>query len=418
MKQLVVIGGGFAGMWAALAAARQAERAGAPLAITVLSRDDQLVIRPRLYEREPGRHRAPLGPVLDAAGVRLVHGAVAGIDAAQRRVAYLTADGAAATLGYDRLIVAAGSELRRPDVPGLREHGFNVDNLAAAVALDRHLAAVARAADAAARTVVVVGGGFTGLELVTELRSRIAAVAGADTAAAARIVLVDRNLHVAHELGANPRPVIEQALREQRVELRLGRRLEAVESAAAWISGGETIASRTVVFTGGMAASGLTAALGAPRDALGRLVTDDALRVAALPGVFAAGDAARAVATDDGQVALMSCQHSIAMGRVAGHNAASELLGTPVLAYRQPYYVTCLDLGPGGAMLSTGWERTVRLAPGPAKLVKQAIIQGIYPPRGTRRQILAAADPRQDLADVMEPLIARLRQAAPQARAA
>ncbi len=71
-----------------------------------------------------------------------------------------------------------------------------------------------------------------------------------------------------------------------------------------------------------------------------------------MPGVFATGDAARAACDDEGNYALMSCQHATRMGAFAGNNAAAELLGVPTRPYHQKAYVTCLDLGEAGALFT------------------------------------------------------------------
>ncbi len=88
----------------------------------------------------------------------------------------------------------------------------------------------------------------------------------------------------------------------------------------------------------------------------------------------------------------MSCQHALTMGRFAGYNTARDLLGLPLRAYRQPRYVTCLDLGSWGAVFTTGWDRQVEMTRGEAKRLKIKInTQRIYPPTGDRAAILAAA---------------------------
>ena len=91
----------------------------------------------------------------------------------------------------------------------------------------------------------------------------------------------------------------------------------------------------------------------------------------------------------------MSCQHAIPMGMVAGRNAVSELFGLELRTYSQPDYVTCLDLGPWGALFMQGWDRQVRLAGPWAKVVKQAINRRlIQPPRShDPRRILEAVAP-------------------------
>ncbi|MGH8519180.1 MAG: NAD(P)/FAD-dependent oxidoreductase, partial [Panacagrimonas sp.] len=132
------------------------------------------------------------------------------------------------------------------------------------------------------------------------------------------------------------------------------------------------------------------------RDSFGRLVVDRDLRVPAVAGVFATGDAAKAMIDDVGNHALMSCQHATRMGAFAGHNAAAELLGLPTRPYHQKAYVTCLDLGAAGALFTRGWERKVELVGAQAKKVKQEInTVWIYPPRADRAVALASADPER-----------------------
>ena len=108
--------------------------------------------------------------------------------------------------------------------------------------------------------------------------------------------------------------------------------------------------------------------------------------------LFAAGDVAHAEA-DDGHAILQSCQHAQVTGRFAGYNAAADLAGLPLQAYRQPLYTTCLDLGASGAVLTKGWYRTVEAIGEPAKAIKRRInTQLIYPP-AEPDAILAAARP-------------------------
>ena len=91
---------------------------------------------------------------------------------------------------------------------------------------------------------------------------------------------------------------------------------------------------------------------------------------------------------------MMSCQHAMNLGRSAGHNAAADLLGLEQIPYSQPKYVTCLDLGPWGAVYTEGWEREVKLTGAEAKQLKHRInSEWIYPPRADRAEALAAADP-------------------------
>jgi NADH dehydrogenase len=392
--KLVIIGAGFAGMYAALSAARLRDIKGATaeeLEIVLISPEPALVVRPRLYEPKPETLTAPLLDVLTAIDVTFVRGTAEAIDTGKRIV--VVNDGQKKDITYDRLIVATGSRLFRPDVPGLAEHGFSIDSLPEAVALDRHLKALAnRPVSDARNTVVVAGGGFTGIEAATEMPARLREIFGEDTRT--RVIIVDRNQAIAPDMGAGPRPVIEAALRELNIETRLGAGVASMDETSVTLSNGERIEAATVVWAAGMRAAPLTAQIAGERDNLGRLVVDRELHVVGVPGVFATGDAAKAHCDDDGNYALMSCQHATRMGAFAGNNAAAELLGEALSPYHQKAYVTCLDLGEAGALFTRGWNRKIEHVGADAKKIKQEINSvWIYPPKPVRAAALASANP-------------------------
>src|SRR5262245_57334305 len=195
MKQILIVGAGFAGMYAALNAARvrdKQEVSPDTLEITVVAPEPRLVIRPRLYERAPETMVAPLGEVFKAVDVRYEQGQVDAIDSADKSAMVVGRDGARRTLRYDRLVLAAGSQGFKPDIPGLAKYGFTVDQIDDAIALDHHLKALANRPSTATRdTAVVCGGGFTGIEIATEMPSRLRAILGPK--ANVRVIIVDRN---------------------------------------------------------------------------------------------------------------------------------------------------------------------------------------------------------------------------------
>lgn len=395
MQRLLIIGSGFAGMYAALNAARLRDARGASpaaLEITVVSPEPRLVIRPRLYEPEPETLAAPLTALFAAIDVRHVQGRVDVIDASGQSVVIVAPDGARRPLGYDRLVLAAGSLGFKPDIPGLAKHGFSVDQIDDAIALDRHLKSLAtRPPSAASGTVVVAGGGFTGIEVATEMPSRLRAILGPK--ANVRVLIVDRNEVIAPAMGPNPRPLIEQALREAGVETRLGVGVSALSENSVTLSDNQVIDSATVIWAAGMRASPLTEQIKAERDRSGRLVSDPNLRVAEVPTIFAAGDTVLAATDDLGHLCLMSCQHANRLGAVAGHNAAADLLGVALEPYRQKNYVTCLDLGPETAVFTRGWDGQVELRGAKAKAMKREInTQWIYPPKANRADAFKAAE--------------------------
>lgn len=394
--RIVIIGAGFAGMYAALSAARLRDIQGVSpeqLEIALVAPEPTLVIRPRLYEPKPETLTAPLQDVLKAIDVVYVQGNAEAIDTTASVIEIAVPDGARKKLSYDRLVVAIGSRLFRPNVPGLAEHGFSVDQLDDAIVLDRHLHGLSsRPASKARHTVVVAGGGFTGIEAATEVPSRLREILGKD--AQLRVLIVDRNEAIAPDMGAGPRPVIQDALRKLGIETRLGVGVASLDKSGVTLSSGEQIECETVIWAAGMRAAPLTAQIPAQRDQFGRLLVDRDLRVPSANGVFVAGDAARAACDDSGNYALMSCQHATRMGAFAGNNAAAELLGVPTRPYHQKAYVTCLDLGEAGALFTRGWERTVEMVGDVAKKTKREInTVWIYPPKAERAAALASADP-------------------------
>lgn len=208
--RLVIIGAGFAGMYAALSAARLRDIRGVSpeeLEIALVSPQPTLVVRPRLHEPNPETLTAPLLELFNAIDVVYVQGSAETVDATARTVSIASAEGVRKSLSYDRLVVASGSQLFRPAIPGLAEHGFSVDSLDDAVALDRHLHGLAqRPATDGRNTVVVVGGGFTGIEAATEMPARLRAILGNE--ARTGVIIVDRNEVVAPDMGPDSRPVI------------------------------------------------------------------------------------------------------------------------------------------------------------------------------------------------------------------
>lgn len=395
--RILVVGGGFAGVWSAASAARLRQIGGKSpqeLAITLIAPGNDLVVRPRLYESEPGRFRTPLDGVLAPIGVERVRGLATAIDVAAGQVTVADAGRAPVSLGYDRLVLAAGSQLHRPRFPGASAL-FDVDTLEAAIVFDRHLRELANRPVRSNRfTAVVVGAGFVGIEVATELLSRLSDIASAaGRQQDVEVVLVDSAPVVGGDLGPAARAVVMEALEELGIDCRLGVTVREVGPGQVRLSDGDRIAAETVVWCAGMQASPLTAAFPGRRDALGRLEVDEYLRVSGAPGVFAAGDVA-AAHTSDGYSVVQSCQHAIPLGKFAGHNATADLLGYDVEPFAPDPYVTCLDLGPAGALFTSGWERAVEMTGHAAKAMKRRITRElIYPPVDDGEEFMRRANP-------------------------
>jgi NADH:ubiquinone reductase (H+-translocating) len=377
-KRIVIVGGGFAGVWAAMGAARSLHRRGAAdrVAITLVSPDDALVIRPRLYESDLSGVRVPLSRVLPPVGVDHRQARVDGIAVDARKL--MLGGQSPGELEYEQLILCAGSEAR---LPAGADGVHCVDGYLQAVALH---GAVAGLGDrpGAPFSATVVGAGFTGIEVAAELSDMLRAAAGDAGAAPAEasVHLVDRADSVAPEFGPGARAVIEDALGSLGVRTHAGAPVSRLDAGGVTLAGGERIDSGLTVWAGGPRASALNEQLGLALDARGRLAVD-AQMATGIDGVWAAGDAA-GVSVDGEHLAMMSCQQAMPQGRQAGENAAAVILGDPPGRYTQPLYLTCLDLGSAGALLTCGFERDRILARGErAKRFKRWINRSlIYPP--------------------------------------
>lgn len=393
--KIVIAGSGFAGFWAAISAMRVISQANKENSIKVIliSARPNLTIRPRLYEAKLDNMSPDISKQLAAVGVEYIAGKIQNIDTDAKLLTINLANDNQTSLVYERFILATGSQLNVPPVPGFDKYGFDVDSLEAAHRLETHLQALKNKPETLARnTVVVVGGGLTGIESAAEMPTRLKKILGGSTKS--RVFIIDSEPTVGAGMGADISPVIQQALIECGVELRAGLRVEALSHDGVTLSNGEYIESNTVVLATGVKASSLTEQIRGERDASNRIISDNYLHAQAVSNVFVAGDTVKAPTDNQGNHNLMTCQHALSLGRVAGHNAAAELLGLPLHPYSQPKYVTCLDLGAWGALYTEGWQREIHYIKKEGKKIKQEInTKWIYPPELEKNELFAIAAP-------------------------
>lgn len=392
---IVIAGSGFSGMWSAISAARAISLAGREndVNITMVSPSPNLHIRPRFYETAFDEMTPDIAPLLAAVGVKHLCGTVELIDTRKDNVVFKNSDGVSSALSYDRFILATGSQLYLPEIPGLKEHSFNVDQLHDAVTLDNHLRRLADLESTVARnTVVVIGGGFTGIETALEIPQRLRTIFGNNQKT--RVVVIEQSSEIGPTLGAGPRPLIQEAFTECGVEIMSSTEVKSISSDGLITDAGVSVPSNTVIWAGGPGAQSLAQQIEGEHDRFGRVYADQYLRAQGVKSVYVTGDVAMVAADDKGNIAAMSCQHALSLGRVSGYNAAAELVGLPMHPYSQSKYVTCLDLGTWGAVYTEGWDREVCMERKEAKELKQTInTQWIYPPEADRDAAFAVAAP-------------------------
>ena len=332
---VVIAGGGFGGAMAARELERIVPKQSTRL--TLVNDVNFMLYTPFLPEAaagtlEPRHVVTPLREILDRTYLRL--GAIVAHDPGARTVQLRTREGEVEQLPYDQLLLALGSVSRVLPVPGLDRHAIGFKTLADAIWLRNHVIETLEAANATddpARrdqllTYVFVGGGYAGLEALAELQDFAADAIESYPRArlhGMRWVLVEAADRVLPEIDAE---LAEYALRELRgrgIDIRLGTTLEEVGADSARLSTGETLPTRTLVWTAGVAPNPSLRDLNVPLDERGRVPVDDHLRVQGMDSVWAIGDCA-AAPDPRGGLYPPTAQHAVREGPVAARNIAAE----------------------------------------------------------------------------------------------
>ena len=411
---VVIVGGGFGGY----NAARWLERAlpDPSTRLTLVNDVNFLLYTPFLPEAaagtlEPRHVVTPLRDVLTRTQLRL--GVASTHDPAARTITMRDGERHEHVLAYDRLILALGSVSRVLPIPGLDEHAVGFKTLADAIWLRNHVIQCLELADAtddpALReellTFVFVGGGYAGLEALAELQDFAAEAMQFYPRArleGMRWVLLEATDRVLPEIDPALADYAVRELRSRGIDIRLGTTIEEVKADTARISTGETIPTRTVVWTAGVVPHPSSRNLSLPLDERGRIAVDNHLRVEGSDAVWALGDAA---AVPDPARPGLACpptsQHAIRQGRTAARNVAAALgVGKPApFAYRTKGQF--VNLGRYKAVAKVG-RRTFRGFP--AWWLARTYHMSQIP--GTMRKVRAVADwtvglPfRRDIAEV------------------
>ena len=383
-KQLLIIGGGFAGFWSALSAVRQSRelKKENELEVTLVNRDEYLTIRPRLYEVSLEGLRVELNKYFSKLDIKLIIGKAEIIDPEQKFVTVSTEAGSR-ILNYDYLILSSGSVLKAINIPGI-EKTFNVDTFNGAQKLEDHIKQLAHKnfESEGARTFVVAGSGLTGLEVVTVIKEKANKIV-ADLGKSAiefNVVLIEKGQQIGNYYAPDAQSYVAETLKAKNIDIATGVYLAAVENNGAKLSDGRFIASQTVISTVGLVASSLCNFFKGEKDKLGRLHVNEYLKLEAYENVIAAGDVANIPVDDEGNSSLMACQFSMFLGKWAGHNAVNDLFSQPLKPYSYKDYVTCVDLGQQDGMLTTGWERKLVASGLEGKNIKMEVTTKlIYP---------------------------------------
>ncbi|WP_046733526.1 NAD(P)/FAD-dependent oxidoreductase [Streptomyces humi] len=367
--RILVVGGGYVGMYTALRLQRRLKRelSRGEVDITVVAPDPYMTYQPFLPEAAAGsispRHVVvPLRRVLDRCHV--VIGEVTAVEHARRTAAVSTLATAeerkgATFLEYDELVLAPGSVARILPVPGLAEHGIGFKTVEEAIGLRNHVIEQMDIASStrdpairdAALTFVFVGGGYAGVEALGELEDMARYTARyyhnirPEDMKWILVEATDRIFpEVGHELG---RYTITE-LRGRNIQVLLGTRLESCVDRVAVLSDGQRFPTRTLVWTAGVKPHPLLAATDLPLTARGRLKCTAELTIDGADHAWAAGDAAAVpdvTAPEPGTETAPNAQHAVRQAKVLGDNIVHTLRGEPLDTYEHAYVGSVASLG-------------------------------------------------------------------------
>ena len=360
LPHVVIVGGGFAGLWATRALA------SAPVRITLVDRGNHHLFQPLLYQVATAGLSAPdiaapLRHILRRQrNVEVRMASVTGIDAGAKRI--VLDDGAA--LGFDFLLLASGATHAYFGNDQWARHAPGLKTLDDALDLRRKLLLAFERAEAASDpaereawlSFAIVGGGPTGVELAGTLaeiaRHTLKREFRNIDPAKARVRLLEAGPRV---LAAFPADLSEQAKRQLErlgVEVALGAPVREI-TADGYRLGDAFVPAKTVVWAAGVAASPLGSMLGAPLDRAGRVQVAPDLGVPGHPDIFVAGDLA-ALAQANGKPVPGVAPAAKQMGRLVAHNIRARLAGDATTAFAYKDYGNLATIGRMAAVVDLG----------------------------------------------------------------
>jgi NADH dehydrogenase len=340
MKKVLILGGGFGGLYAALRLEKTLAR-DKDVQVTLVNRENFFLFTPMLHEVAASdldltNIVCPVRTLLKR--VAFFQGDVEGIDL-ERKVVTVThgLDTHPHEMEYDALVLALGSVTNFYNLPGLEERALTMKSLGDAVYLRNRLIQLMEEADTECcalersplMTFVVAGGGFAGVETIAGLHDfvvgslRFYPNIGEKNV---RFVLVHPGDHILPELGEELGRYAQTKLAGRGIEIRGKVKVAAVDDKGVTLSDGTMIPSRTVVWTAGTTPNPKLALLPCPRER-GRIKVDETLEVTGHPGVFAVGDCALIPDRRTGTFHPPTAQHALRQGSVVAHNVAARLRG-------------------------------------------------------------------------------------------
>jgi NADH:quinone reductase (non-electrogenic) len=364
VPRVVIVGGGFGG----LAAAKALRQANAQ--VVLIDRQNHHLFQPLLYQvatsvLSPGQIASPIRGILrKQRNITVLLGTVTGVDRDRRCVFVDSADRDGVPLAYDYLILATGASHSYFGHDGFEQFAPGLKSLADAVSIRNQILLAFEQAEAEEDpqrhrdllTFVLVGAGPTGVEMAGAIavlvRSTLRSEFRRIDPTSARIVLIDGANRVLGPFGETRSAAARTRLEQLGVEVRLGHGVDHIDSDGVLVAG-ERIASKTVIWTAGVAPSPAGKWLKAETDRAGRVRVRPDLTMPGHPEIFVVGDTASL--EQDGRPLPGVAQVAIQQGRYAGRLVHRRIEGEPTPPpFRYFDKGNMAVVGKGFAVLETG----------------------------------------------------------------
>jgi len=377
-QRIVILGGGFAGLATARRLERLLRRRG-DVEITLVSRDNFVVMTPLLFEVFSGTldlrsSSLPVRAFLRS--TRFIEANVQSIDFEARKVR-ITSPGETSELEYDQLVMALGCKTNRNMIPGAK-HAFAFKTVADALLLRNHVIERFERADVESNpqrkaqllTFVIIGGGLVGVELLGELTTFVEGIAPfykQVDRGELRFVLLQGADRIMPEVDPRLAAYARNDLASRRgVELRMNAQVNGIEPRTVRLAG-ETIAADTIVLAAGVVPSPMLAGLSIEKDSRGRILVEPTMRSRSHRDVWALGDCA-AVPGPDGKPYPSLAQHALREGKALADNISRVLNARPPKPF---IYHTLGMMGSLGRTTGFGQFLKVRMHGFPAWFVRR-----------------------------------------------
>ncbi len=357
--RVVIVGAGFGGLNAARALRRAAVN------ITLVDRNNYHLFQPLLYQVAT----AGLTPNEIAYPTRVIFRNQDNVDVCMTEVVGVDLDGRRLRTGdgeipYDYLVLAMGVRTDFFGIDGVAEHGLALKDVDDAVTIRNHvLNALERAAletDEARRrqwlTIVVVGGGPTGVEMAGALAELIRIALKKDyrwlQPSEVRILLLEAAPRILPGMPEDLAADAVKRLRRKHVDVRLDCRVDGYDGERVRVAGGEPIRARILIWSAGVRSTDLAAEIGVPASKQGRLIVEPTLALPGHPEVFVVGDAT--YMENEGEPLPMMAPVAIQMGRTAGENIKRAVEGREQVAFRYKNPGSLATIGRNAAVAYIG----------------------------------------------------------------